>query len=110
MKQSWAPFSLLKSSVIGLCLQVMWGECISGALYTSDFVKLAKAAGFEYPIVLQSAPIAVNDSGMRSLLGNAQFFSITYRLFKLPGLLEPECEDYGQIASYKVGYRAGFPM
>ncbi len=84
------------------CPQVMWGECISGALYINDFLNLARAAGFEYPIMLQKAPIAVNDPRMRALLGNAQFFSITYRLFKLPGLLEPECEDYGHIATYKV--------
>ncbi len=80
----------------------MWGECISGALYINDFHNLAKAAGFECPIVLQKAPIAINDARMRALLGNAQFFSITYRLFKLPGLLEPESEDYGHIAIYKV--------
>lgn len=52
--------------------------------------------------MLQKAPIAINDSRMRALLGNAQVFSITYRLFKLPGLLEPQSEDYGQIATYKV--------
>ena len=80
----------------------MWGECISGALYINDFHSLAKAAGFEQPVVLQKSPIAINDSRMRALLGNAQVFSITYRLFKLPGLLEPQSEDYGQIATYKV--------
>ena len=85
-----------------LRLQVLWGECISGALYCNDFIKIARSVGFDYPILLQQAPIAVNDPGMRALLGNAQFFSITYRLFKLPGFLEPQCEDYGQVAIYKV--------
>lgn len=83
----------------------MWGECISGALYIGDFVRLARAAGFEYPVVLHKAPIEVNDPAMRALLGNAQFCSITYRLFKLPGLLESACEDYGQVAIYKVRFR-----
>lgn len=36
------------------------------------------------------------------MVGNISFYSITYRLFKLPGLLEPNCEDYGQRATYKV--------
>ena len=81
---------------------MMWGECISGALYINDFIALARAVGFEYPVLLQKAPIAITDAKMRALLGNIEFFSITYRLFKLPGLLEPQCEDYGQIAIYKV--------
>ncbi|KAK9866240.1 hypothetical protein WJX84_008243 [Apatococcus fuscideae] len=46
--------------------EVLWGECISGALYR----------------------------------GNAHFYSSTYRLFKLPGLLEPAHENYGQKATY----------
>ncbi len=80
----------------------MWGECVSGALYVQDFERLARAAGFDYPVVLQKAPIEINDPDMRALLGNAHFCSITYRLFKLPGQLESACEDYGQIAIYKV--------
>ena len=88
----------------------MWGECISGALYINDFIDMAKAAGFQYPVLLQQAPIEVNDPEMRALLGNAQFFSITYRLFKLPGLLEPQCEDYGQVAIYKVNQLTVLPL
>ena len=83
-------------------LQAMWGECVSGALYVQDFERIACAAGFEYPVVLHKAPIEINDPDMRALLGNARFCSITYRLFKLPGLLESACEDYGQVAVYKV--------
>lgn len=40
---------------------------------------------------------------MQYAVSNIRFYSITFRLFKLPGLLEPDCEDYGQIAIYKVG-------
>ena len=83
-------------------LQVLWGECISGALYIGDFMALAKSAGFSDPRVLSKSEIEVHDPQMRALLGNARFYSITYRLFKLPGLLEPACEDYGQVAIYKV--------
>ena len=37
---------------------------------------------------------------MRAKLGQAKFFSATYRLFKLDGL-ESACEDYGQAVVYK---------
>jgi hypothetical protein len=35
-------------------------------------------------------------------IGHINFFSATYRLFKLPGL-ESHCEDYGQAVIYKGG-------
>lgn len=63
---------------------------------------MAKAAGFADPRILSVGPIAVNDPAMRDLLGPTKFYSITARLFKLPGLLESACEDYGQVAIYKV--------
>jgi hypothetical protein len=51
---------------------------------------------------MSSAPIAVTDAALAATLGEARFFSITYRLFKLPkGRLETLCEDYGQWAAYK---------
>lgn len=33
---------------------------------------------------------------MEKLIGHIDFYSATYRLWKLP--LEPACEDYGQVA------------
>ncbi|MGI8725093.1 MAG: methyltransferase domain-containing protein, partial [Methyloceanibacter sp.] len=47
-------------------------------------------------------PIDVEDEAMRQKLGQAQFFSATYRLFKLDAL-ETACEDYGQAVLYKGG-------
>lgn len=44
----------------------------------------------------------VTDPELSELLGAAKFFSITYRLFKVPGRLETLCEDYGQAAKYLV--------
>lgn len=38
----------------------------------------------------------------KQVTGNARFYSITYRLFKLASL-ENRCEDYGQVAKY-LGY------
>ena len=83
---------------------MLWGECISGALYIEDFKRLARDAGFPDPRVLSQSPIQVTDPELADIVGNAQFYSITYRLFKLPDQLESLCEDYGQYAVYKVGH------
>lgn len=84
------------------CVQVLWGECIAGALYIGDFTALAKKAGFADPRILSCNEINIHNSEMKDLIGNARFYSITVRLFKLEGMLEPACEDYGQIAIYQV--------
>jgi len=81
--------------------EVLWGECIAGALYIEDFRRIAQAAGFTDPRVLGAAPITVEDPELKKVVGEAKFYSITYRLFKLPGLLEDKCEDYGQFVTYK---------
>ena len=51
--------------------------------------------------VLEKAEIIVTDPKLADICGEARFFSITYRLFKLPDMLETICEDYGQYAIYK---------
>merc|ERR1712216_516665 len=38
---------------------------------------------------------------LEAKVGRLEFFSATYRLFKLPQALEPDCEDYGQAVVYK---------
>jgi len=80
---------------------VLFGECLGGALYNEDFKRLARDAGFTDPRVLSHAPIDVKDKELIPLVGEAKFYSITYRLFKVPGLIETLCEDYGQYAVYK---------
>jgi arsenite methyltransferase len=81
---------------------MLYGECLGGALYWNDFLPMAKEAGFLDPRLVASRPIAITDEAVKSRLGQAQFFSATYRLFKLEGL-EPACEDYGQAVIYKGG-------
>ena len=44
----------------------------------------------------------VRDAELKELLGDARFFSVTYRLFKLPEAIETLCEDYGQACKYLV--------
>lgn len=79
---------------------VLHGECLAGALYWNDFLSFAKAAGFADPRLVEDRPLGIQDAGIQAKLGAAQFFSATYRLFKLDGL-EPACEDYGQAVIYK---------
>ena len=81
---------------------LLYGECLGGALYWNDFLPMAKKAGFLDPRLVSSRPIEIDNPEMREKLGNARFFSATYRLFKLDDL-EPACEDYGQAVIYRGG-------
>eukprot|EP00755_Sulcionema_specki_P005031 Sspe_Gene.4730::Locus_1557_Transcript_4_5_Confidence_0.222_Length_1590::g.4730::m.4730 len=81
--------------------EVLWGECIAGAMYIEDFIREANKVGFTDPRMLAKSEIFVTDPELSEIVGKARFFSITYRLFKLPGMLETKCEDYGQYAVYK---------
>jgi arsenite methyltransferase len=81
---------------------VLLGECLGGALYEEDFLRLARKAGFEDPRRLATPTVIdVHDPELKNLLGDATFYSITFRLFKIPGRLESLCEDYGQACKYK---------
>ncbi|PSC76080.1 arsenite methyltransferase [Micractinium conductrix] len=80
---------------------VLLGECLGGAMYERDFVKVCQEAGFAAPLRLTSRAFAVSDAELAEMLGGARFSSVTYRLFKLPGgLLEEGSEDFGQAARY----------
>ncbi|MCW8885711.1 MAG: methyltransferase domain-containing protein [Motiliproteus sp.] len=79
---------------------VLYGECLSGALYWNDFHNLAKKAGFIDPRLVEDRPITIDNPRIEARIGHINFFSATYRLFKLPEL-ESHCEDYGQAVIYK---------
>lgn len=79
---------------------VLYGECLSGALYWNDFQNLSKEVGFIDPRAVSSEKIEIHDPEIKAKVGDIEFFSITYRLFKLPEL-EKSCEDYGQEVTYK---------
>lgn len=79
---------------------VLWGECISGALYWNDFHNLAKKCGFLDPRLVSDSPITVNNPELEAKCGRIKFYSATYRLFKLDDL-ESHCEQYGQAVIYK---------
>lgn len=79
---------------------VLYGECLSGALYWNDFQNLAKQCGFADPRLVEDRPLSIDNDKIETLIGHIGFYSATYRLFKLEDL-EPACEDYGQAVIYK---------
>jgi SAM-dependent methyltransferase len=78
---------------------VLHGECLSGALYCNDFLNIAKTSGFADPRLVTDRPLGISNPAIAARLGNINFYSATYRLFKIDGL-EPMCEDYGQAVIY----------
>lgn len=81
---------------------LLYSECLGGAWYRHDFEDLARRHGFLDPRVTSVAPITINNRELEARVGSARFFSVTYRLFKLPRL-DARCEDYGQLATYRGG-------
>ena len=57
--------------------------------------------GLRDPRLITDRAIGIGNEEIAAKVGPAQFFSATYRLFKLEGL-EPLC-DYGQAVIYKGG-------
>lgn len=88
------------------CDPVLHGECLGGALYWGDFLRQAKASGFGDPRLVADRPLTVGDPQVELAVAPIQFFSATWRLFKIDGL-ETACEDYGQAVRYRGGV-AGF--
>lgn len=81
---------------------VIYGECLGGALYWNDFENFAREVGFADPRVVEAAPITIENKDIQKKLEGYEFYSVTYRLFKIAEL-EPDCEDYGQAVIYKGG-------
>jgi len=78
---------------------VLYGECLSGALYIEDFRRMLNEVGCpDYRVVSQS-PIEHENDEIEQKVGMINFSSQTIRAFKLDNL-EDICEDYGQVAVY----------
>jgi SAM-dependent methyltransferase len=86
---------------------VLHGECLSGALYWNDFLRLARRAGFADPRLVGDRPLEITDPELAARTGAIRFFSATYRLFRIEAL-EDACEDHGQAVIYR-GSIAGHP-
>jgi SAM-dependent methyltransferase len=79
---------------------VLYSECLGGAPYWNDFLRLARRNGFADPRLVSDRPLAITDPALAARAGAMRFFSATYRLFKLDAL-ESACEDYGQAVVYR---------
>jgi arsenite methyltransferase len=79
---------------------VLYGECLGGALYWNDFLRLSHQHGFADPRLTTDRPLEITDPVLATRAGNLRFYSATYRLFKIAEL-ETACEDYGQAVIYK---------
>jgi arsenite methyltransferase len=80
--------------------EVLYGECLSGALYWNDFLAFAKRAGFGDPRLETHRPLTIENPELEARVAPLNFLSSTYRLFKLDGL-DAAAEDYGQAVIYK---------
>ncbi|KAM4603808.1 arsenite methyltransferase [Polymixia lowei] len=63
--------------------KVLWGECIGGALWWEDLLQLAEEVGFSPPRLVTASAITVDNKELQDILGDFQFVSATYRLFKV---------------------------
>ena len=79
---------------------LLYGECLSGALYWNDFENLAKSVGFAEPRLVSSRVITIDNDELAGRLEDINFTSATYRLFKAADL-EQDPQDYGQKVTYK---------
>ncbi len=83
---------------------VLYGECLSGALYWNDYLSIARAAGFADPRVCDHRPLTLTGTDVKAKLEPIQFASVTARLFKLVNP-DASCEDYGQAVLYDGGVK-----
>ena len=78
---------------------VLYGECLSGALYIEDFRRLLTRLGCPDYRVISKRPITIDNLEVEAKAGMIDFYSMTVRAFKLANM-EDICEDYGQAAIY----------
>ncbi|XP_022611284.1 arsenite methyltransferase [Seriola dumerili] len=64
--------------------KVLWGECLGGALWWKDLLRLAEEVGFSPPRLVTASVITVDNKELEDVLGDFKFVSATYRLFKVP--------------------------
>ncbi|MDP2645767.1 MAG: methyltransferase domain-containing protein [Desulfobacterales bacterium] len=79
---------------------VLYGECLSGALYIEDFRRLLARLGCSDYRVISKRPVVIDHPEVEAKVGMIDFYSMTVRAFKLANL-EDICEDYGQTAIYR---------
>ena len=86
--------------------KILWGECLSGALYIEDFRRMMDRVGFHYYYTVSQSEITVDNPQIEKQLEGIKFYSITVRAYKIPEM-EDRCEDYGEEATYLGTLGAG---
>jgi len=79
---------------------VLYGECLSGAMYIEDFRRMLRELRCLDYRVMSKRNINIEDSEVAAKTGNIVFYSMTIRAFKLYDT-EDLCEDFGQAAYYQ---------
>ncbi|XP_072095026.1 arsenite methyltransferase-like isoform X1 [Mobula birostris] len=64
--------------------KVLWGECLGGALWWKEFLKIVEKMGFSAPRLVSAAKVPVVNEELQELIGGYKFVSVTCRLFKIP--------------------------
>ena len=77
---------------------ILYGECLSGAMYTEDFRRLLLTLGVHDYRQFSGRRLTINNPEIEAKVGNIGFYSLTVRAFKLD--FEDKCEDHGQVATY----------
>ncbi|OCT57160.1 arsenite methyltransferase [Xenopus laevis] len=73
--------------------RLLWGECLSGALYWKDLLQISEEIGFSRPRLVTSSLITVDNQELQEILSDYSFVSATYRLFRLPqGTVNENCQ------------------
>jgi len=78
---------------------VLYGECLSGALYIEDFRRMLQRLGCLDHRIVSKRQISLDNPALEARSGMIDFYSITIRAFKL-ACMEDICEDFGQSATY----------
>ncbi len=76
------------------------GECLGGAMYMEDFRRTMNSVGLLDYRKMSIRQISLDDPEVQEKAGLIDFYSMTVRAFKIDGL-EDECEDYGQVVTYR---------
>lgn len=78
---------------------VLYGECLSNALYIEDFRRILRNIGILDYRIISKRKITIDNPEIEEKIGMVNFYSFTVRAFNIP-TLEDICEDYGQVAIY----------
>eukprot|EP00914_Ancora_sagittata_P021226 GHVO01041790.1.p1 GENE.GHVO01041790.1~~GHVO01041790.1.p1 ORF type:complete len:382 (+),score=50.59 GHVO01041790.1:63-1208(+) len=79
--------------------EILWGECIGGALYWRELYQFAKEVGFTEPFLVEASEFSFRDNAWKAVLEGYGFLSANYRLFKLPA----EAKDCRSMSATYLG-------